>query len=310
MAGELRAGFDRRYAKSVTLTWVDGTEIDVHRTLAAGPFGFAIDLPQLHSRTVEFKLADRTFHGLDPVAQTVHAAYHLALGADEVRASNLRDLALLVNDPAIDAREVVGLATAWRGAAVVARAVNTMARFVPQRPSPLSRGGRLRADATGSAQPRGVQEQRPGSIPAHCAGVLAGAALAPASGFWRSVAAAEPGQSGRPIVTPEPASTPDDASHHREGPSCGALGARNSQAADSRRCECQPGATTAVGDDPRVCVERCRTHIGVGRTGDRRPICELEDEARVCPVERRGSRAVAVPIGDEELVPGLAKYIG
>ena len=36
----LSSSYDRRFAKSVTLRWRGTTELDIHRTLAAGPYGF------------------------------------------------------------------------------------------------------------------------------------------------------------------------------------------------------------------------------------------------------------------------------
>ena len=44
---EVRPGFDRRWGKGACLVAADGTQIDVHRTFVAGPFGLTIDLDEL-----------------------------------------------------------------------------------------------------------------------------------------------------------------------------------------------------------------------------------------------------------------------
>lgn len=48
---ERRAGFDRRFAKSKTMTFDDGIELDLHRTLADGAHGHRIPLGELFEST-------------------------------------------------------------------------------------------------------------------------------------------------------------------------------------------------------------------------------------------------------------------
>lgn len=116
----LSASFDRRFAKSVTLGWRGTTELDIHRTLAAGPYGFLIDLDDLARDPVEFTLAGRTVRTLPPLMHLLHGAIHVALGDVEVRLGNVRDLALLAARPDVAADEVIETAGAWGCAAPVA----------------------------------------------------------------------------------------------------------------------------------------------------------------------------------------------
>ena len=41
-SAEIRPGFDRRFGKGVCIVMPDGVQVDVHRTLASGPFGLTI----------------------------------------------------------------------------------------------------------------------------------------------------------------------------------------------------------------------------------------------------------------------------
>ncbi|MDW3219330.1 MAG: nucleotidyltransferase family protein [Acidimicrobiales bacterium] len=116
----LSASFDRRFAKSVTLRWHGPTELDVHRTLAAGPYGHLVVLPDLVGEPVVFELAGTALRTLPPLLHLVHGAIHVALGDVEPRLGNVRDLALLAARPDIDVDAVVTRATAWGCAAPVA----------------------------------------------------------------------------------------------------------------------------------------------------------------------------------------------
>ncbi len=47
---EVRPGFDRRWGKGACVVAADGTELDVHRTFVAGPFGLTVDLSPPRAR--------------------------------------------------------------------------------------------------------------------------------------------------------------------------------------------------------------------------------------------------------------------
>ncbi|MGH8985343.1 MAG: nucleotidyltransferase family protein [Acidimicrobiia bacterium] len=119
---ELRAGFDRRFGKGACLETPDGLELDLHRTLAAGPFGLAIDADVLFTTSCHFALGGRTFAGLDPEARFVHACFHAALGDAEPRLVALRDVAQILLHSDVDAGRVRDLCHRWRCGIVVERA--------------------------------------------------------------------------------------------------------------------------------------------------------------------------------------------
>ena len=118
----LSADFDRRFAKSVTLEWRHGTEVDLHRTLAPPPFGLRIVIEDLWGEPIRFELAGFEVSTLSTELHLLNGAYHAVLGDVEPRYGNVRDLALLLAGD-LDAETVVELATRWRGDSVLARAI-------------------------------------------------------------------------------------------------------------------------------------------------------------------------------------------
>ena len=116
----LGADFDRRFAKSVTLRW-SGVEVDVHRTVAAGPFGVWSMPDDLFVLPATFSVAGTTLTTLDSTDHLLHGCYHVALGQALPALANLRDIALLAGGDWDDERFKETIER-WRGRAVVARA--------------------------------------------------------------------------------------------------------------------------------------------------------------------------------------------
>ena len=114
--------WERRFAKSVTLAW-DGVEFDLHRTLAPGPFGLGIEGDRLFDGSATITLADRVLPTLTLEHHLVHAAVHVALGDVVPRLGNVRDTALLLDTPGIDADAVVACVVRWGLGAPFARGV-------------------------------------------------------------------------------------------------------------------------------------------------------------------------------------------
>jgi len=124
-AGERRRGFDRRFAKSVTVRFPDGLEVDVHRTLCDGAHGVRIPAARLHGERVPFVVGGVELWCLAPTHRMLHAAYHLALGSPVPRLGSLRDLAGYLVDPSFALADIVAEAQRWRGEAVLRDAVQT-----------------------------------------------------------------------------------------------------------------------------------------------------------------------------------------
>lgn len=119
---ELRPGFDQEFAKDVLLR-ADGIEIDLHRTIAAGPFGLRLPVDELFDGGRQFELGDRRAPTLGPVATFVQVACNAALGDVPPRLGSLRDVAQCGLSSDIDVAAVGELARRWRLEAPVGRAV-------------------------------------------------------------------------------------------------------------------------------------------------------------------------------------------
>ena len=121
-----RDGFDRRFTKSVSLDGPDGQQLDLHRTLAAGGFGQRIVVSMLWSApSSRLTLGGREFAALGAEERFLHACYHLVLGNAPPRLVPQRDVAEMLHNDSVAGDRALIIASAWRGQAVVARAINT-----------------------------------------------------------------------------------------------------------------------------------------------------------------------------------------
>jgi hypothetical protein len=122
---QLRAGFDRRFGKTAMLLDPDGLQVDVHRTLVIGPYGLLIGLQDLFATCQPITVGGRLLKALGAEEQFLNVCYHAALGNVPPRLSALRDVAqtLVGSAHTLDLGCVGRLAEAWRGTAVLARAV-------------------------------------------------------------------------------------------------------------------------------------------------------------------------------------------
>jgi hypothetical protein len=120
---ELRPGFDRRFAKSVTMLDRLGGELDLHRTLVRGVCGFQLDLDDLWESSRPVSVAGVTVKALSPEHQTLHAAMVAALSDVPPRLSALRDVAQLASVDAVGANRLAILAAHHRVVVPVAQGV-------------------------------------------------------------------------------------------------------------------------------------------------------------------------------------------
>jgi len=124
---EIRPGFDSEFAKDV-LVHVDQIELDLHRTLISGPFGFTIGLDDVFAGSAPHRVGDVEVPALDAVSMFMHACYNAALGDYPPRLSGLRDLALVAVHLQIDRDVVADVARRWRATAVVRQAAEITVR--------------------------------------------------------------------------------------------------------------------------------------------------------------------------------------
>lgn len=116
-------GFDERFAKEISLAGPAGHEIDVHRTIALGAFGFLVDLAELWARTDQFPLGGSSLPALDAEGRFVNACFNAVLGDERPRLVALRDVAVLATSHAFDGARLARLAPPGRGGGVVRAAL-------------------------------------------------------------------------------------------------------------------------------------------------------------------------------------------
>jgi hypothetical protein len=115
---ELRQGFDRRFAKSVTMAGAR-SEIDLHRSLVVGPHCFLVRVDDLWDDPRPFQVCGRLLWGLPAPVALVHYAMHATItGAQRLGA--LRDVIECARQADLDAAAAV--AHEWKATAVVQRA--------------------------------------------------------------------------------------------------------------------------------------------------------------------------------------------
>jgi len=120
---EPRRGFDRRFSKAVTFGMPSGLAVDLHRTLAAGPYGFTVDPRDLFVGGESFCLGGRELQGIERHNAFLHACLHSVLGDRPPRLVPLRDVAQFLVGDGLDLDLVVRRAMRWKVEAVVAQAV-------------------------------------------------------------------------------------------------------------------------------------------------------------------------------------------
>ena len=135
---EVRPGFDRRFGKGACVTLPNGIQVDVHRTLASGPFGLTVDLDELFRNSVVLNLAGEAISVLSRELRLVHACYHAALGDAAPRAVALRDVAQMLLSNELDFDEVRRIAKRWRAEIVLARAISLTWDELRRPPTPVA----------------------------------------------------------------------------------------------------------------------------------------------------------------------------
>ena len=124
---EPRPGFERRFVKGTVLTRPDdgGIELDLHRTLALGPFGLTVHLEDLWADCEVLCLGDTEVQALAAEERFLHACFHSVLGDTPPRLVPLRDIAQMSHRPNLDLDRVIRLARSWRAEAVLVRGVES-----------------------------------------------------------------------------------------------------------------------------------------------------------------------------------------
>jgi hypothetical protein len=107
----------------VCLIRPDGVQVDLHRTLASGPFGLTVEPDALFEDPDFVTIGTRRIATLDRDLRFLHACFHAVLGDFPPRLTALRDVARTVE--AADLDRVRAIARRWRAGIVIASAIAT-----------------------------------------------------------------------------------------------------------------------------------------------------------------------------------------
>jgi len=111
---EPRRGFDERFGKAAVFRGPKRQEIDLHRTLAQGPFGIWLDADELLEHTTEFRLGGRVLRRLHDTALLAHACIHAVLGFEKPLLLTVRDVAQVAATSSADWDLMAEWAHRWR----------------------------------------------------------------------------------------------------------------------------------------------------------------------------------------------------
>jgi Uncharacterised nucleotidyltransferase len=118
-----RPGFAARFGKGAAHVGPDGLEVDLHRLLADGPFGYWVDHDTILGATSSFELAGRRFARLDDTAILLHACMHAVLGGRSPTLLQIRDVAQLSRREGVHWDLLAAWGDRWRLRAVLVRAM-------------------------------------------------------------------------------------------------------------------------------------------------------------------------------------------
>jgi len=137
MYPEPRPGWDRRYTNGTVMETAERFELDLHRTLVFGRFGYTLDLDGLWAGCDELSLGGRDLRALAPEGRWLQACISAALSDVPPRLVPLRDVIQLAGGARFDPAAARRLVDSSRAAVVVQRATTlaTTGLDVPLPPS-------------------------------------------------------------------------------------------------------------------------------------------------------------------------------
>jgi Uncharacterised nucleotidyltransferase len=112
-------GYDARVGKAVALRHPGGVVIDLHRTLAAGNAGEAVEVHELLATRRQIPIGSHTVPAPSWEAHLVECALHAVVGDGLARPLSLRDIAEVAHHPSLDPGAAAELALRWRVAELV-----------------------------------------------------------------------------------------------------------------------------------------------------------------------------------------------
>jgi len=119
-----RPGFAARFGKGAAHVGLDNLEVDLHRLLADGPFGYWVEHDTILGATCPFELGGRSFARLDDSAILLHACMHAVLGGRGPILLQVRDIAELSRRDGVRWDLLAAWGRRWRLQALLIRALD------------------------------------------------------------------------------------------------------------------------------------------------------------------------------------------
>lgn len=123
---EPRKGFTEAFAKAAAFKHPSGIEVDLHRTLAAGPFGLWMEADELFDHAQWIQIGGHWLKRLSDTALLLHGCVHASLGWQPPEIQPLRDVAQIAVNGAIDWELLAAWGTRWKLAPVFAHSFGTV----------------------------------------------------------------------------------------------------------------------------------------------------------------------------------------
>jgi hypothetical protein len=120
---EPASGFDARFRKGTVLASGSGTRVEVHRTIADGPYAMIVEHTELFRASSPVMVAGQRLSALGPEERLLHACFEARVGDTRPLLIRLRDIVQLVLSHDLDIGRIEMLSGAWGAQSLVAEAV-------------------------------------------------------------------------------------------------------------------------------------------------------------------------------------------
>ncbi len=116
-------GFDAKFRKGTVLVNSAGSTVELHRTIADGPYAMIVEHRELFTTSSEIELAGRHVVTLGPEERLLHACFEARVGDTKPLLIRLRDIVQLVLSHDLDLERIEQLSGSWGAQSLVAEAV-------------------------------------------------------------------------------------------------------------------------------------------------------------------------------------------
>ena len=120
---EPAAGFDSKFRKGTDLLSSSGMLVEVHRTIADGPYALIVEHAELFKASTPVFVAGHELSALGPEERLLHACFEARVGDIKPLLVRLRDIVQLVLTHDLDIGRIEQLSGAWGAQSLVAEAV-------------------------------------------------------------------------------------------------------------------------------------------------------------------------------------------